>query len=108
MLVIAIMVLLFAALGGWIVMSLWNWLVPALFGWHTVTFWQAFGLLVLCRILFGNFGGRGRGHVGRSRFRRIMLERAWEGMSPGEREKFRVEMQDRCGPWSKTEPQAGQ
>ena len=26
---------------------------PALFGWRQITFWQALGLLALCRILFG-------------------------------------------------------
>ncbi len=33
--------------------------MPALFGWHLITFWQALGLLVLSKILFGGFrGGR--------------------------------------------------
>jgi RNA polymerase sigma factor (sigma-70 family) len=43
--------------GGTIVRLLWNWLLPPLFGWPEVTFWQALGLLALCRILFGGFGG---------------------------------------------------
>lgn len=47
---------LLAALGGEIVKLLWNALLPELFGWRAVTFWQALGLLVLCRILFGGFG----------------------------------------------------
>ena len=34
---------------------LWNWLMPAMFGLQTVTFWQALGLLVLSKILFGGF-----------------------------------------------------
>ena len=38
---------LFMFLGGEVVMHLWNWLLPPLFGWHTLTFWQALGLLVL-------------------------------------------------------------
>jgi len=53
----------FLAIGGFVVQWLWNWLLPPLFGWHTITFWQALGLLALCRILFGGFGmsgGRGR------------------------------------------------
>ena len=50
---------LFIFLGGWIVMHLWNWLLPPLFGWRMITFWQALGLLVLCRILFGGVSGRG-------------------------------------------------
>ena len=84
---------LFIAIGGEIVQQLWNWLAPALFGWQQVTFWQALGLLALCRILFGGFGGGG-GH--RSKFGRRMEER-WERMTPEEREKFQQGMRKRCG-----------
>ncbi len=48
--------LLFVFIGGEIVLHLWNWLLPPLFGWRQITFWQALGLLVLCRILFGGLG----------------------------------------------------
>ena len=51
--------LLFIAIGGEIVMQLWNWLLPPLFGWRLITFWQAVGILALCRILFGGFGRHG-------------------------------------------------
>ena len=81
------------AIGGEIVMHLWNWLLPALFGWREVTFWQAVGLLALCRILFGGWGRHG-GY--RSAFRRRMAER-WERMTPEERERFREGMRGRCG-----------
>lgn len=64
-----------------VVMGLWNWLMPTIFGWRVVTFWQALGLLVLCRILFGRFGGR------RMDWRHRMMER-WSQMTPEEREKF--------------------
>jgi hypothetical protein len=83
----------FAALGGYVVMRLWNWLTPTLFGWHTVTFWQAFGLLVLSRILFGGLGLHGNAG---SNMRRRMRER-WEHMSPEERERFRQGMFGRYG-----------
>jgi hypothetical protein len=86
-------ILLFMTLGGAVVMQLWNWLLPPLFGWHSVTFWQALGLLVLCRILFGRWGGH---RYGRSRIRRRMEER-WERMPPEERERFRHGMRGRCG-----------
>jgi hypothetical protein len=85
--------LLFAGLGGYIVMRLWNWLTPALFGWHAITFWQAFGLLALCRILFGGFGLHGGPG---SRIRGRMRDR-WEHMSPEERERFRQGMFGRFG-----------
>src|SRR3989304_5630332 len=51
--------LLFIAIGGEVVLQLWNWLLPPLFGWRQITFWQAVGILALCRILFGGFGGHG-------------------------------------------------
>jgi hypothetical protein len=85
--------LLFIVVGGEVVMHLWNWLLPALFSWRQITFWQALGILVLCRILFGSFGGH-RGH--RSNFRRRMAER-WEHMTPEERERFQQGMRGRCG-----------
>ena len=59
----------FIWIGGEVVMHLWNWLLPSLFGWKAITFWQAIGLLALCRILFGGMCGHGGN---RSSFRRKM------------------------------------
>ncbi len=97
-------IVLFVALFGEVVMHLWNWLLPALFGWHTIGFWQALGLLVLCRILFGGFGNHGSGH---SRMQRRWAER-WEKMSPEEREKFRHGMRGRCGGFQPPASEAGE
>ena len=85
-------ILVFMAIGGEVVLLLWNWLMPPLFGWHQIAFWQALGLLALCRILFGGFGRHG---FQRSNFRRRMAER-WERMTPEERERFRQRMRERC------------
>jgi hypothetical protein len=61
-------VLLFLAAAGAAVMLLWNAILPALLGVKLITFWQSVGLLVLCRILFGHFGGgRPGGHRHRGR-----------------------------------------
>ena len=43
---------LLAFIFGWIVMLLWNWLMPPIFGLTTITFWQAWGLVVLAHLLF--------------------------------------------------------
>jgi hypothetical protein len=86
-------IVLFVWLFGVIVMHLWNWLLPPLFGWHTITFWQALGLLVLCRILFGGFGNSGN----RGGHRRRKPE-VWEVMTPEERESLRQRIRARCGP----------
>jgi hypothetical protein len=80
---------LFMFIGGQIVMHLWNWLLPPLFGWRELTFWQALGMLVLCRILFGGFGSSGR------HSRRHMRDR--ENMDPELRERIRQRMRER---WS--------
>jgi hypothetical protein len=45
----------FAFLFGYFVMLLWNWLMPGLFGLSTLTFWQAFGVILLARLIFGGF-----------------------------------------------------
>ena len=84
----------FIAVGGGIVMLLWNWLVPPLFGRPEITIWQGFGLLALCRLLFGNFGrGGGPRHKHfsveeRERFKQRVRERFYghqmEGPPPRE------------------------
>jgi hypothetical protein len=87
---------LFIFIGGTVVMYLWNWLLPMLFGWRLITFWQALGLLALCRILFGGVNGRGM-HRSGSRWRGRRMAERWERMTPEEREKFRQGMRGRCG-----------
>jgi hypothetical protein len=83
---IAAIVTAAVAVFGFVVKGLWNGLMPSIFGWHTITFWQAVGLLVLSKILFGG-SFRGRGGRGGQHWRRRMAER-WETMTPEEREKF--------------------
>ena len=47
---VAVVVALFLAFP---VMLLWNALLPQLFDFAKITFWQAFGLVLLVRFLFG-------------------------------------------------------
>src|SRR5436309_13333331 len=91
--VILLVFVLFIAVGGEVVRQLWNWLLPPLFGWRQITFWQALGLLALCRILFGGLGRHGSP---RSGYRRRVAER-WERMTPEEKERIRQGMRGRCG-----------
>ncbi|MCX6286713.1 MAG: hypothetical protein NTY96_06325 [Bacteroidetes bacterium] len=53
----------FAFLFGAVVMWLWNSLMPVIFHLGLITFWQAVGLAILGRLLFGNL------HHGRPQFR---------------------------------------
>jgi hypothetical protein len=66
--------LAFLALLGWVVMLLWNWLMPAVFGLPALSYWQAWGILVLCWILFKPWG-HGGGDRGSDRRRRKHLRR---------------------------------
>ena len=89
--------LLALAVFTFVVMQLWNWLAPTLFGWRAITYWQALGVLILSKILFGGF--RGPGH--HMRWRHRMMER-WQHMTPEEREKWRESMRERCGRFGET------
>ncbi len=75
---------LFVIVGGGVVMLLWNWLLPPLFNLPEITLLQGFGLLALCRILFGGWGKGGGGGGG---FEKHMSEK--------DRERFRARMRDR-------------
>lgn len=92
-----------AALGfGYITMELWNWLMPAIFGLKMITFWQAFGILILAKILFGGFKGGRRGCPGHRAWRHHNghWKNRWESkmanMTPEEKEKFMKGM-NKCG-----------
>ncbi len=87
---------------GFIVMSLWNTVLVAVLHVGAVTFWQAMGLLILSKILFGGFHGfRGRhGRHGGPDFekRKEMIEK-FQNMTPEERQEFRKKFRGRCNPW---------
>jgi hypothetical protein len=90
---VVLFALAFAGIGllmGAAVMWLWNNILPGVTGVGTLTYWQAVGLLVLCRLLFGGFRGRPGGK------RRANMRKGWMHMSDEERARFRAEWQDRC------------
>jgi hypothetical protein len=70
----AVKFLLFLALGSLAVMLLWNAVVTSALGLGPLGYWQAMGLLALCRVLFGSFGLHGH-----------HLSRGWHRLSPEER-----------------------
>ena len=76
------------------VMLLWNSLVPELFHGPPLQFWQALGLLLLSRILFGGLRGRAGWH---GHWRQRMWRERWESMTPEERARLREHFQRRCG-----------
>src|SRR5580704_19706068 len=73
---------------GFVVAGLWNWLMPALFGLKVIGYWQAVGLIILSKILFGGL----RGPRGRSGPRLHGWRERWKQRTPEEREKFRHDL----------------
>jgi hypothetical protein len=92
--VFAIVLIIFIVVVGFgmSVLHLWNWLMPPIFGLHTITYWQAVGLLGLSWVLFGGWRGPMFGM-----HRRHRMRERWEQMTPEEREKIRHGMRGRCG-----------
>jgi hypothetical protein len=86
------------ALVSYVVMLLWNNLLPDVLHTGTITYWQAMGIFVLAKILFG-FGRGGRGGGG-APWMRHKMER-FKNMSPEEQERFREQMRQRCGKWGR-------
>jgi len=81
--------ILFAFVFGIVVKVLWNWLMPGLFGLKEITFWQAFGIVLLAKLLFGGLGHSHKHHDRRfeerfeDRFKRfIRREKVGEASAP--------------------------
>lgn len=76
---------------GSFVMFLWNSILATVLGISMITFWQALGILVLSKILFGGFrGGHGQSHSG------FHHHGKWMHLSPEEKEKMKEEWRNRC------------
>ena len=88
---------------GSIVMLLWNAILPAVIHVTPITFWQALGILILSKILFGGFkGGGGGGWGGRRRHMwKEEMERKLSNMTPEEKEKFKMDWKNRCARWGR-------
>ena len=80
---------------GAAVMYLWNAIIPHVFTMvGAITYWQALGILVLSKILFGGFRKGGCG--GKRGYGRQWKEK-WMGMSEEEKAKFKEEWKNRGG-----------
>lgn len=93
---------LFIAALGFGTMYLWNWLMPELFKLPEIHLGQAYGLLLLGRLLFGFKPGGGKpGWARHYKMKQHMMERM-RNLSAEEKEKFRQQMRARCAPWARS------
>lgn len=77
-----------------IVMWLWNSILPDVLGVKAITYWQAMGILVLSKILFGGF--HGKFGQGMRDMKEKHLKHKMEAMSPEEKEKFKEIWRQKC------------
>ena len=72
---------LFALIFGFLVKILWNWLMPVLFGLPRIGYWQAFGIVILAKLIFGGFGSRHDDHHDHFHQRINSRWHSWLGVS---------------------------
>lgn len=93
---IAFLIIAGMALYALSIQLLWNWLLPPLFRLPIITFWQACGLMLLSKFLFGGFYGFFKTkndhsrHIWKSNYKERM-----EQMSMEEREQFKKEFRSK-------------
>lgn len=94
----------FAALLAYVVMLLWNGVLAQVVTVSTISFYQAIGLLVLSKILFGGFPS-GKNHCnqcGGGGHWKNQLKEKWHTMSPEERDQMKQEWRNRCRTWGRS------
>lgn len=79
---------------GHVIMFLWNEVLVEATDVKPLSFWQAIGLFVLSRILFGGFrfGERSK----KWRAKKARWKGKWQSMSEDERELFKQKWRERC------------
>jgi len=80
------------AIVSFVVMLLWNNIVVSLFGLKMISYLQSLGLLVLARLLTGNFGPRGFGGPGAMMHRKGFMQERWKNMTEEEKNQWKERM----------------
>lgn len=79
-----------------VVMWLWNWLMPNIFSLGIIGFWQAAGLLLLSKILFGCGGHSHNWHSDRrKKFWHSRFEEKWSKIPEEKRTEFMKKMEEK-------------
>ncbi|MCB0464939.1 MAG: hypothetical protein KDC78_04575 [Aequorivita sp.] len=83
------------------IQALWNSILPEIMNVSKITYWQAMGLFVLSRILFGGFGCRKHcrgkhcnGHM--ASYGNTSVKEKFMNMTDEEKAAFKERWKDRC------------
>lgn len=86
--------LMILALGG-VVMFLWNMILPEVLGVQEVNFWQALGILILSKILFGGIHNRIGGKMQRWKEQNGHCRGPLDGYTEAEKEMFKEKFKEK-------------
>lgn len=89
-----VIIAIFAVSG--IVMLLWNAIIPGISTFSALTYWQAMGMFILSRILFGGFRFASHHHGHRPPFVHDRFKERFMDMSDEERLQFKNQWKQRC------------
>lgn len=93
-------------LSGLAVMLLWNAILPEVTSAKALTYWQAVGLLILSKILFGGWRGKPGGYPNKHYTRQKAWREKWANMSEAERAQLKEKWRQRCGGERKADDKA--
>ncbi len=83
----------FVLVMGGVVMFLWNHIVADITDLREISWFEAMGLLILSKILFGKIGGPEK----KFQRHRSKWKEKWMHMTEEERHAFKQRWKDRCG-----------
>jgi len=94
--VMLVLIVVVVLLVGYLVMLLWNTILTDVLAVNSLNYWQALGILLLSRILFGRWGAPNyKGKKGFSK--RHRWKEKWMNMSEEERMQFKAKWRQKCG-----------
>ncbi|WP_313517122.1 hypothetical protein [Sphingobacterium sp.] len=95
---IGIAIVIFFLLVIALLQFLWNKLMPEIFGLKTIDYWQALGLFILSKLLFGRgFGKPGAGFGRKMRHRELDRSDLSEEEKERLREEWKRRFDSKCG-----------
>lgn len=88
------MAVAFVLLAAYAVMLLWNALMPYIFTLKPITYFQALGLMLLSKLLFGCWRSGRKSNCSHSL--NNLNAKQIDAMNPEEREKFKAQFYNKC------------
>lgn len=94
--VFLVFILLFITVIGYVIQFLWNAILVDATGVKPISYWQAIGLFLLSRILFGGFRFGGPKKYKSRNSRKAPWKERWQNMTEAEKQDMKERWKRRC------------